>query len=58
MQMNLMIAISALAGVIAAGFVWLSWGLARSIAAARRKRAEDDALLKTAKEPPADKRPK
>lgn len=56
--MNLMIAISALAGLVAAGAVWLAWDVARRIEAGRQKRADDKALLATAKEPSAAQRPK
>lgn len=51
MQMNLMIAISVLAGCIAAGAVWLVWELAIKLRQRGTKKKEDADLLATAKEP-------
>lgn len=58
MQMTLMAAMSVLAGLIAAGAVWLGWDLAVRMRSGKQKRAEDAALLATAKEAPPQKRPK
>ncbi len=60
MQMNLMIAISVLAGGITAGAVWLIWELAHTLRHRKNtgiaKEADDTGLLATAKEP--EQRPK
>jgi hypothetical protein len=58
MQMKLMLAISVLAGLFAAGLVWFGWELMIKINGNKKKVAEGDALLATAKEPKTEDRPK
>jgi hypothetical protein len=58
MQMKLMLAISGLAGLVAAGMVWFGWELMMKITNKRQKNVDDAALLATAKEPDKAKQPK